>query len=139
MTPLVQICIVVATLALAALAMVTMRLVKRLSTLSDTIQATVRQTEETLQQSKASWDKLEVVLRDVEEIAHTVRGATKQLSGLVDRTTDMASGLLDEVQHPVQKAVALMRGVRAVTNVLTQRRNGGQRVTTYVYKGDGNE
>ena len=139
MTPLVQICIVVATLALAALAMVTMRLVKRLSTLSDTILATVRQTEETLQQSKASWDKLEVVLRDVEEIAHTVRGATKQLSGLVDRTTDMASGLLDEVQHPVQKAVALMRGVRAVTNVLTQRRNGGQRVTTSVYKGDGNE
>lgn len=139
MTPLVQICIVVATLALAALAMMTMRLVKRLSTLSDTILATVRQTEETLQQSKASWDKLEVVLRDVEEIAHTVRGATKQLSGLVDRTTDMASGLLDEVQHPVQKAVALMRGVRAVTNVLTQRRNGGQRVTTYVYKGDGNE
>ncbi len=121
MTPLIEACIVLATISLIVLVFVTIRLVNRLRTLTDAAEVTLRHVEGTLDHSRANQDKIERILGELEQIAHAVRGGALQLTGVVDRTANVATTLLDEVQRPAQRVVALIHGVQAGARVLARR------------------
>ncbi len=125
---LVQMCVVIATLALVVLTVATLVVLKRLAALGDSMSGLARNMEGLLEQTKSSWTRIDAVLCELEQVSRAVRGGTARLGGLMGRTTDLAGDVLDEVQRPVRQAVAVVRGVRAAAYAMTHRQNGASRM-----------
>jgi uncharacterized protein YoxC len=134
MPPLVQICVVIVTVALVAL------IVTAIVTMIRHSESAARLTA-AAQVSLAGVDQ---VVRDAQELLASAREImppaqriARRFQQLGERAADLSTAVLDEIEEPVFTAVAVARGVKTgttmlldlVTRRLTQRRssnNGDQ-------------
>jgi uncharacterized protein YoxC len=125
MTPLVQVCVVLITVAFIAVSVMTIRAMARIEKAADEFSRTAQ----SVQRSMAL---VEDVTHEMHELVGTMGKATPQLHRAVSmfgdlgvRLARLSSALLDEVEIPVRNALAAVRGVKSGTaffvNRLTQR------------------
>lgn len=121
MPMLLQVCVVIVTAALALIALMTIRAMKRFERAADQIS----QTAEVLQRSI---EEIGVVTRDAHAVVHSIQGVVPRVTSVVSRfeaigqrTASLSSDLLTEVEAPVRTAVALSRAVRSGTAHLVDR------------------
>lgn len=115
MSTVLQICFVIVTIAVVAIAITVIREMRHFRRTSDEF---FKLAEETRQ-----WiDQLGNVARDAGELVRSIRDVVPRLRRAVDRfesigerTACLSDTLLDEVEVPVRAAVALARGVRLGT------------------------
>ena len=115
MSPLVQICIVVVTLAIVAIAVATLRAMARAE------RATARFAQLTGEIRRWVVQANELT-RETREVVVSVRGVIAPVGRVVERfealglrTADLSTSLLQEVETPLRVAAAVARGVSAVT------------------------
>jgi len=112
MTLLVQICVVVVTLAIVAIGVATIRtmlqLTRSATRLSTAAQFSMDQLERTLRETQ----ELLVAAREIGAPAKRVVGRFQRLG---ERAADLSTALLDEIEDPIYTAVAVSRGVRTGT------------------------
>ena len=121
MPTLIQVCIVIATIGLAAIAAMTVRMMMRFN----------RATEELSQMTRAIHEsviKFDLVTHQARELVASVQDCVPPVRRVVDRfevvgqrTADLSSVLLEELESPVFTAAAVVRGVKSGANHLLRR------------------
>ncbi len=117
MPALVQICIVIATLALIVMAVMVMivllRLGNELARLTQSIQIAIIQIEHLTQETRDT-------LSAVRDLVTPAKGVWQRIQRLGDRAVDLSTAVLDEIEVPVVTGIALARGVKAGTAQLLE-------------------
>jgi uncharacterized protein YoxC len=112
MPPLVQICIVVVTLAFVALVVTTIRALLRLgesaAKLTSAAQLSMTQVERIVQETQE-------LLASVREIVPPAQRVVSRFQHLGERAADISTAVFDEIETPLFTAVAVARGVKTGT------------------------
>lgn len=121
MPALLQICIVIVTISLFAIALMTVRMMARLN----------KATEELTQLARAVHDsavKFDLVSHEARALVASLRECVPPVQRVVDRfeavgqrTADLSSILLEELELPVFAAAAVAQGVKSGANHLVRR------------------
>lgn len=121
MSTLIQVCIVVVTIAVVMVAYVAARLMLRLETTTKKFEAGYVRIEEILEDSRQTSRKVRDLVAVLEQIAHSVRLGVDRIEGVVDRATSVSSTVLDEIERPVLSVVAVVQRLRSGVRALTER------------------
>lgn len=118
MTVILTVCAVVVTVAIAALAIATVRAMNRFENTAEEIQKTAEMLRGTIAQSEA-------VIREVHELADSfgsvvppLRRAADGIEQLSNRAVGISHTVLNEVETPVRTTLALINGFRTGTQSL---------------------
>jgi uncharacterized protein YoxC len=110
--PLVQICVVIVTLAFVALVVTTIlalfRLGEAAARLTSAAQVAMTQVEVVVKESQE-------LMASVREIVPPAKHVVSRFRQLGDRAADLSTTVLDEFEGPVLGAVAVARGVKTGT------------------------
>ena len=112
MTPLVQACIVIATLAFVALVATTIRalvgLGRETARLTSAAQLSMAQVERIVLETQE-------LLASVRELIPPTQRIVHRFQHLGERAADLSTAVLDEIESPLITAVAVARGVKTGT------------------------
>lgn len=118
MSVLLATCAVVVTLAIAAIAIATIRAMRRFEETADEFQRTA-------EAIRASVVEAEAVTRQIQELAGALEGvvpplkqAAHRFADLSDRAVSMSNVVLNQVEGPIRNTAALITGVRSGTRSL---------------------
>ena len=121
MPALIQICIVIATIGLLAIALMTVRMMARID------KATAELTQLT-HEVRGSVVQFDLVTHDARALVTSLRGCVLPVQRVADRfedvghrAADLSSALLEGFELPVFTAAAVARGVRSGANHLLRR------------------
>lgn len=114
MPALLQICIVIVTIGALVIALITVRMMARFFTkaAADISQLTLAVRE--------SLDQIDLAARDVRALAVSLQGCVQPVQRVADRfeaigqrTADLSSTLLEELERPVFTVAAVVRGMKS--------------------------
>ena len=118
---LVEICVVVVSLSVVAIAVTTVRTMHRVEKATDQVSKLTL----TIQQWVGQASEL---TREARETLGSVRGVLAPIHRVVDRfetlseqTADLSAAVLAEVEPPLRTAVAVARGMKSVTGYFLER------------------
>ena len=118
---LVEICVVVASLAVLAIAVATVRAMYRVEKVTDQVSKLTVEIQQWVGQAGE-------LTREARETVGSVRGVLAPIRRVVDRfeilgeqTADLSAAVLAEVEPPLRTAVAVARGMRSVTAYFLER------------------
>lgn len=118
---LLQICAVIVTTALVAIAIVTIRTMNRFEKTADALNATAPALRETLAQVDQVVREARELLDAAEQTLRPVRRTMERLVAVGDRAASLGGAVLGEIEAPMHTAVALTRGLRKGTSFLLDR------------------
>ncbi len=118
---IVQVCVVIATIAIVIVTIMVVRLMRRLEVLSAAATQSLARVDAFLEQSQKASIRIEGMLGSLEHMTGSVRGAVDSLEVVVQRAAGLASSILDEAERPVQNVVAVIRAVQAGAAFLVQQ------------------
>jgi len=136
MTVLLAVCAVVVTVAIAVVAVVTVRAMNRFEDTAGEIQKTAEMLRGAIAHSEAVIHEVHELTDSLGSVVTPLRRAAGGVEQLSDRAVRMSSAVLDEIERPVRTTLALINGVRTGTRslvgALTRRAqqtqsNGGYR------------
>jgi len=121
MSPLLQICAIIVTVSIAAIAIGVLRAMKSFTEATEEFRKTT-------DVARASIAEIDVVTRQIRELAQSVEGvvaplqrASSRVENLTQRAVNLSSAVIDQIESPITQTVALMTGVRTGTRTLFQR------------------
>jgi len=129
MDTLVQVCVVIMTLALVATAFAAWRAVKKFEKLAQKVSLGVDEARRTTSEAQH-------VIATLQDVAQGLKRGSAHFEAISGRAANISSMVLDEIEPPTRSAVALARGIKAGAAVLLGRRarqlfthhfNGGNR------------
>ena len=118
---IVQVCVVIATIAIVVVTIMVVRLMRRLEVLSAATTQSLAKVDTFLEQSQKASIRIEGMLGSLEHMTGSVRGAVDSLQVVVQRAAGLTSSILDEVERPVQNLVGVIRAVQAGAAFLVQK------------------
>lgn len=121
MPSVVQVCIVVVTVAMVVVAFMAVRLFLRVETLTQSVTDGVKEIKELLDNSKHTRSKVEELLGILGGIGGSLRSAAARVENVAERAERISTTVLDEVEGPVRQAAALVHGLRTGTESLARR------------------
>lgn len=136
MNAIIQVCIVVVTIAVVLLVYFAARLLLRLEATTKKFEAGYVRLEEALEDSRQTSRRIRELVGVIEQIALTVQSGVEQVEGVVDRAASLGTAVLDEVERPVRRVVSIIRGLRSGVQALTGRWTNGRMPMTHSRKGE---
>lgn len=121
MTILVQVCVVVVSIAVVAMAFAAIQVMRQLATTTRKLEISNGYLQDLLADSRETSKKVRELVLSLEQIASTVRSGVTGIAGVVSQATSISGMVLDEVQRPVLQIVALMRALRSGVRGLSRR------------------
>jgi uncharacterized protein YoxC len=129
MPVIVQVCVVIVTIAIVTLAVNAFRLMNSMN-------ATIAKVDELVAGFRGTPERIRDVLNTVEEVANSARSMVSGVKDVVSYATDISASVIDEVAKPVLGAVAVLRGLRTGTRFLLERLTNGTSKTRRYNQGD---
>jgi uncharacterized protein YoxC len=127
---LLQICLVIVTTAVVAIAIAMIRAIMRLEKAAHEVSETAQAIANAMSDVKVISREVHEVVTSVSDIVPHVKRVATQFEAVGGRAADISSVVLDEVEAPVRKAVAVVRGVRSGAAYLLQSMMGRRKQTT---------
>ncbi len=121
MSLLVQMCVVIVTIAVVAMAVVAIRIMLQFRATAKRLEASYSYVQEILEESRDTGRKVRELITTLEETLLTARSGVSQVERLMQRATVLGSVVLEEIEQPVFKAVVVMRALRAGVGSLARR------------------
>lgn len=121
MSLIVQLCIVIVTIAVVAMAFVAIRIMLQFKATAKRLEASYSYLQEILEESRETSRKVRELMTTLEQIALTVRGGATRVERVVNRATVLGAIVLEEIEQPVFKAVVVMRALRAGIGAMARR------------------
>jgi len=121
MPALVQICIVLSTLALVVMAAATVLAGIAIRKSVECLDRTAAQIEDVVAEAKHVGGKVREISGTLQQAAESVRSAAKGFERVGGRAAAISGLVLDEVERPVRRMNAVMHGVRTGAGVLLDR------------------
>lgn len=121
MPALVQICIVIVTIGLLAIALIAVRIMTRF----DKVAEDLSQVGHAVRESAARFDlvthEAQALAASLRDCIPPVQRVVGRLDAVSERAADLSSAILKEVESPVYAAAAVARGVRSGASHFLQR------------------
>lgn len=127
MNPFLQVCIVLVTAALVVLAIAAIRAMIQFERAAREVGETADAMQRMLEDASRTSSEVRELVVSLESVSNSLRGAAAKLGAVGDRAAAVSSVVLDEVEAPVRKAAALVRGFRAGAAMLTERWTASRR------------
>jgi len=126
---ILQICAVIVTIAVIAVAFALIKALNRFSTASETVRSSVAQAEAMTRQLRELANELESIVPPIQRVARRFGDIGEQAAGITQ-------AVLNEVEAPVRNTMALITGVRTGTRSLLDAlaRRTGQTHTNGGYR-----
>ncbi|HET9887970.1 MAG TPA: DUF948 domain-containing protein [bacterium] len=121
MPVILQICAAVITLTFVILAIVVMRTMVRFERAADSFSKTAEEVRTTISDVKVVTHEMREVVSAWSETASPIKNVAHRIAELGNRATDLTSSIVEEVEIPVRKAVALTSGIRLGTSYFLDR------------------
>jgi uncharacterized protein YoxC len=118
---LLEICFVIVTIAVVAIAIAIIRALSRLGKITEQIDGLALEVREWVGQLKHVTSGAEDLVTSVREIVPPIRRVVGRFEAIGDRTAQLSGALLEEVERPLRTAVAVARGVRTGTAHFLER------------------
>jgi len=131
--PLVEICIVVATLAVVAIAVAAVRAMRRVEKMTDQFANLSREIHLWVGQADELTREAREAVAAAGAVIAPIRRVADRFEILGERVAGLSGAVLGEIEGPIHSAVAVIRGVRSVTGYFLDRwshRSGGGRAAT---------
>lgn len=127
MPVLLQICAVIVTLALAAIAIVTVRTMMRFEKAADELSVTAIAIRSSLGQIEGIVAEVRDVVESIREVVPHLQRTVARIEGIGERAAGIADAVLGEIEAPVRVALGVSRGVRSGAGHLVERLTHGLR------------
>ena len=121
MPALIQICIVIVTIGLVAIAVMTVRTMARLNKATEELSQLTHEARGSVVQFDLVAHEARALMASVRDCVPPVRRVVDRLEAVGQRTADLSSALLEGFELPVFTAAAVTRGVRSGANHLLKR------------------
>lgn len=121
MPAVVQVSIVVLSVALIALCIVTIRALSRFEKAMDRVSATADHLGEAITEARGVAHEAHEVLEVVSDAASRIQRVTTRFEGLSERALSVSRTVIEEVAAPVGMAAAVVRGVRSGLGLIASR------------------
>jgi uncharacterized protein YoxC len=121
MLPLVQICVVVATLSLVAIAVAIVRAMHRVEVATDQISKLTGEIQQWVGHADEVTREARKAVTSVRGVIAPIRRVVERFEPLGQRTAALSATVLGEVEAPLRTALAVARGVRSGTAYLLER------------------
>ena len=121
MPAVVQVAVVLLSLALVALCVFTIRALSRIEKAVDRIGATAEQLGEAITEARGMAHEAHEVLEVMGDAASRIQRVTTRFEGLCERALSVSRTVIDEVAAPVGMAAAVVRGVRSGLGLIASR------------------
>ena len=118
MPVVIQVCIVLGTLALVAVAVALVRAVGQLAKTAAQLERTMARLEQTIPEVERTVIEARGVLDSVNKIAVRADTLTAELASTGGRLTRASALIMDEIVEPATKVAAIIRGVRTGASTL---------------------
>lgn len=120
MTLVVQICIVLVTIALVGIAVVAIRLMLQTRALIQTANRSLAGLPALIEDTQRLSGQAEQLLSAFARITGSAHVAVSKFEGLATRSSALTNAVLDEVERPVTNVVGVIQGIRAGASHLIQ-------------------
>jgi uncharacterized protein YoxC len=121
MPALIQICIVIVTVGLLAIALMTARMMMRFNKATEEFSEVVNVIRESAVKFDLVTHETQVLVASLRDCVPPVRRVVDRFEVVGQRTADLSLALLTEIELPVFTAAAMARGVRSGANHLLGR------------------
>jgi len=121
MPALIQICIVMATIGLLAIAFMTVRMMIRVNKLTEDLSQLSFAMRASAARVDLAADEARALTASLRECVPPVLRLVRQFETVGQRAADLSSTLLDEIEVPVFTAAAAVRGVRSGADFFLKR------------------
>jgi ABC-type transporter Mla subunit MlaD len=118
---LVEICLVMASLAVVSIAVATVRSMARIEKAADQFTRLTREFQQSLVQANELTREARETVASVRGAVDPIRRVAEHFEALGDRTADLSSSVLGEVEPTLRTAVAVARGVRSSARWLLEQ------------------
>ena len=110
---LLDICLVVATAAVVAIAVVAIRALSRFSRITLELEQSAHAFRDCAAQAKSTGREVQELVSSLREVVPPVRRVAEAFGQVGERAADLGSAVLNEVEGPVRRTMDLFRGVQA--------------------------
>ena len=110
---LLSICLVLATAAEVAIALVAIRALARLNQVTRELEQSAHTFRDCAVQAKAAGREVEDFVASLRDVVPPIRRAAEAFGQVGERAADLGSAVLNEVEGPVRRTMGLFRGVQA--------------------------
>ncbi len=125
MNIVVQLCVVIVTIAIVTLAYMGTRLMLRLDAMTKTLEVGFQHLEQILEDVRTTSMRLNDVIDVTDDTVRSVRRGVLRLEQVVTRVGGATSAVLEEIERPARRASLLFKGIQAGASLLRTRwRNG---------------
>lgn len=110
---LLVVCVVVATAAEVAIAVVAIRALSRFNRITLELEQSAHAFRDCAAQAKASGREVQEFVTSLRDVVPPIRRAAEVFGQVGERAADLGSAVLNEVEGPVRRTMDLIRGVQA--------------------------
>jgi uncharacterized protein YoxC len=121
MSVLLQICFVIVTIAVAAIAVATIKVMQHFRKASDEFSTLAVEGRQLIDQLKVVAQEAGEIVGTFRDVAPRMRRVVERFESIGERTASLTDAVVHEVEAPVRTAVAVARGVRFGTQQLIQK------------------
>jgi len=121
MPALLQICIVIATIGLAAIAVATVRMMARLNKSAGELSQLTHAVRESAARFDLVTHEARALVASLRDCVPPVQRSLNRIDAVSERAADLSATLLEELELPVFAAAAVARGVRSGANHFLKR------------------
>jgi uncharacterized protein YoxC len=121
MSPLVQVCVVIVTVAIVVLVYRAVKLMGRLDSLTKAIEGEFPKVRSILEDLRLTSKRVHGVVDVADDMALTFRRSAMRVERLVDRFTSAGSAAVDTLVAPVRRISALWQGIRTGSSYIARR------------------
>ena len=112
MSALLQICFVIVTISVVAIAVATIRMMQHFRKTSDAVNNLTLEGRDVIVQLRGVVQEAGEIVATFRDVAPRVRGMMSRFEGIGERALGLSEALVHEVETPIRTAVAVARGVR---------------------------
>ncbi len=116
-----QICMVVVTIAVVAMAGVTIRLTLHTKSLIENANRSLADLPALIEEARKASARADDLMAAFTRVTRIAESAASRVEGIAMRSSSLADALLNEVEPPLSRAAGLLRGIRAGASHLIQR------------------
>lgn len=121
MTPLLQVCAVIVTIAIVAIAFVLVRTLAKFEKTAEQLSETAISIRDSLEQFQVLSRRANDLVTSLQEVVPHIRRTAERIESLGTRAAGLSSSLLEAVETPVHTVTAIIRGVRTGATSFLQK------------------
>jgi uncharacterized protein YoxC len=120
MSILLEVCVVIVTVSIAAIAIATIRTMKRFEDAAEEMTKTAESVRSSIAQAEVMTRQIQGLATSIETVVTPLKRTSTKVEQIGDRVANLANLVVNQVEAPIRNTSALLTGVRTGARSLVQ-------------------